>query len=654
MPGQRITDKQKRQLWRLTKDPNGPRMGLAAAARQVGISRASANRIMSEILDRPYSGAAKAAAAKAQEVPSPKSLEELSTDARAALGDFNLFGKMFFDLRPSHWRRDAAMRIVDAITDHTVRSFIDMNVFPGAGKTTLAKVVCCWLICGGGVEDPAAGRGIRIMMGAEVESVARHMLRNVKIPLELTRPFAMYDKSNRRWVRAEFCLQHEYGRFEPDPSIGEEKKWSQDELLVAPPPGVDLVLKEPTVQVASQKGGFLGERVDLAIWDDLTTSKNSRNPELAETINQWFENEAEPRVEKGGVMLLIGQRLSPLDLHRKRLDARVHELDEHEKETGKLVPLYEHVIYPAHWDRLCDGDHRQWDPETDTGCLTDEAALPVRDWANVKSKTDYRTVYQQEDADPARILVQKEWLEGGTDRDGFAAPGCYDRERGFHQWPEKTGYLIDYVSVDPAAGNWWAFEWWAVEPETRHNYLIEGRRGKLSAGQLLDWDNGKQEFTGWMHEMQVRSYELSHPIRVWVIEGVSAFKFLFQYEHFRRWRNAFPNVAVIPHETQKNKTDSELGVEALMPMRYRTGMKHLPKARGIESLNYLAQKEKELTTYPFAETYDTIMADWQGEWNLDRIISLGRQPMGEVTSIEKQQEALPGYLRRQVREYALQ
>jgi hypothetical protein len=637
MPGTRITNSQKARLYQLTIDKDGPRLPLAAAARKVGMSRASANRIMA---GWKTAGEHEHREARAQdELPGPKRLTDLSTDARQALADFNLFGEMFFDLRPAAWRYDLAMRLVDAINDHTERSYLDANVFPGAGKTTEIKVFVCWLICGGGVEDPAAGRAIRIMLGSETQSVAKHMLRNARIPLELRRPFAMYDKGKREWVEASHTLAIEYGRFKPDAGIGEESIWNQEQILVAQIADVDAVLKEPTIQIASRETGFLGERVDVSIWDDLATTKNSRTPEVAEALNLWCENEAETRVERGGLFCLIGQRLSPRDLHRKRLDAKV------ENERGELVPLYDHLVYPAHWDELCDGDHRQWEPASQDGCLTDAEALPVKDWLRVRSKTDYRTVYQQMDADPARILVQQAWLEGGPDAEGLLAPGCYDRDRGFHAWPREVGALVDYATLDPSVSGWWACEWWAVQPETRHNYLIEGRRKHLQAKDFLDWNNATQEFSGWMHEMTVHSYELGHPIRVWVIEAVAAHKYLFQFEHFRRWRNAFPNVVVIAHETQHNKNDAELGVEGLMPGRYRTGMKHLPKAPGVEALNYLRQKEKELTSYPFGETDDTVMADWIGEWNLDRIINSARRAPGEEPRVDI--SAMPKYLQRQ-------
>jgi len=637
----RTTPEQKRELFFLVFDEQGPKVAVTEAARRVGISTATAYRLVHGV--KMSDGRAVNTGVRGIQIPDPRRLEELGTDPRTALADFNLFGEMFFKLRPSYWRRDAAMRFVDALLDNTQRTFIDMNVFPGAGKTTLIKVLCCWLIAGGGIKDPAAGRAIRIMLGAEVQKVARHMLRAVRLGLELRRPFTMFDKGGQEWVEAEFCLAQEYGRFKPDVQLGEESLWSQDQILVAQLAGVDVILKEPTVQVASKEMGFLGERVDAAFWDDLSTTKNSRNPAVAENLNIWTENEAEPRVEKGGLFGHIGQRLSPLDLHRKRLDARI------ENEKGELVPLYKHVTYPAHRDDLCDSNHRQWDPETNSGCLTDADALPVKDWMAVRSKQEYRTVYQQEDADPAKILVQQIWLEGGVDSNGEFSSGCYDRDRGFWEWPKGVGQLVDYATLDPAAGNWWALEWWSVQPESRHNYLIEGRRAKIQAGTFLDWNNSKQEFSGWMHEIQVASILACHPIRVWIVESNAAHEYLQQFEHFRRWKQLFSMVSVIPHQTQKNKNDPDFGVEALLPGRYRTGMKHLPKKQGVEALNFLRQFEKELTTYPFAETDDTVMSDWMGEINLDKIISIGRRSLNENRTPDPDLK-LPKYLREQYKQ----
>lgn len=643
MPGLQITDAQKRKFAYLAFDPTGPRMPLARAAKEAGFSKETGYRIAkgmkaAQTEHRPDR-------ALADELPRPKKLSELSGEARAALADINLFGEMFFARRPSPWRYEAAMRAGELLATEE-REFIDVNVFPGVGKTTFwTHDLPAWLIAGGFTEDPAFGRALRIMLGSRVLKVSKGFVLRLRRSLDLRRPY--WDKDQR--VGAEFVMSLEYGRFKPDSSIGEESIWAQDQFLVAQMGDLDLYEKEPTVQAAAQDSGFLGERVNLAIWDDIAVTANSTNPDVANATNGWFEDEAESRVEPGGLLALVGQRLSPLDLHRKRLDARV------ESDSGEMVPLYHHLVFPAHHDRICDGEHRQWDPASSTGCLTDAWRLGERDWRKVRSKDNYRTVYQQEDSDPARILVQPVWLSGGFDPvTGLEVPGSYDRERGFHEWPQDVGPLVDYVSVDPSAGNWWVAEWWALQPESRHAYLIEGRRRKIQAGAMLDWDNAQQKFTGWMQEMQEHSYELARPIRVWVIEAVAAHKYLFQFEHFRRWKLAFPQVFVIPHQTQKNKLDPELGVEALMPTRYRSGMKHLPKARGIEALNYLRTKEKELTTYPFAETDDTVMADWIGEWNHDRIISLTRRPVGAPgPDVTDEAKTLPPYLRRQLEEGSL-
>jgi hypothetical protein len=637
MPGQRITDKQRRKFFFLIFDAEGPKLPVTRAAKEVGISVATAYRLRDGM--KPAQTEKRPDRELQNELPKPKTADQLGTDARASLADINLFGEMFFARRPSPWRYEAAMRAGELLATED-REFIDVNVFPGIGKTTFwTHDLPAWLIAGGYTEDPAFGRALRIMLGSRVLKVSKGFVLRLRRSLDLRRPF--WDKEQK--VGAEFVMSLEFGRFKPDTSIGEESIWAQDQFLVAQLGELDLYEKEPTVQAAAQDSGFLGERVNLAVWDDIAVTANSTNPEVAANTANWFEDEAETRVEPGGLLALVGQRLTPLDLHRKRLDARV------ENERGEEVPLYHHIVFPAHHDDLCDGDHRQWDPEANTGCLTDAWRLSERDWMKVRSKTNYRTVYQQEDADPSRILVQRIWLEGGRDpATGLEAPGCYDRDRSFHQWPTDVGPLIDYVSLDPSAGNWWAAEWWAVQPDTRHNYLIEGRRKKIAAGTLLDWDNAHQVFTGWMHEMTVRSLELGHPIRVWVIEAVAAHKYLFQFEHFRRWQQAFPGVSVISHETQRNKIDPELGVEGLLPTRYRTGMKHLPKAEGLEALNFNRVFEKELTTYPFAETDDTVMADWIGEWNLDRIINLGRRRVGEEPQVTDQ--TLPPYLRKQLQE----
>ena len=634
MGSARLTEERKREFYSLIDAG----VSITRAAQQAGIGKTSAFALAKGKTPMEY-----VAPRREREAPDPKTLEELGTDARSALGDINQFAEMFLARRPSHWRYEAAMRVGELLASPD-REFIDVNLYPGIGKSTFWGCdLPLWLIAGGFFEDPQYGRALRIMLGASTMKVSRDYLNVLRRLLDLKRPF--YDKEQA--VYATHTLALEYGRFKPDTSQGDESIWTRDQFLVAQLADVDLYQKEATVQAAARDSGFLGERVNLAIWDDIAIVKNASNSEIAEDLANWFEDECETRVEPGGLLALVGQRLSPIDLHRKRLDARV------ENEDGEQVPLYKHLTFPAHHDRLCDGTHRQWVPEKDEGCLTDAWRLGEGDWRKAKSKANYRTVFQQEDADPSRILVQPIWLEGGTDPvSGFEAPGCYDRDRGFLEWPTGVGRLVDYVAVDPSVSGYWVATWWAVQPESRHSYLIEGRRARMQAKDLLDWNNATQAFSGWIHKMTVKSYELGHPIRCWIIEANAAHKYLWQFEHFRRWRSAFPNVQFRAHTTGQNKADAVMGVEGLLPTRYMSGLKHLPKKQGMEALNFLRAFEKELTTYPFAETDDCVMADWIGEHNLDHIIRVGRRDIGSSPKVTDQN--LPGYLRRQSRTHSME
>lgn len=647
MPGGRATPAQKERFWQLVKSGFSARQ----AGLEVGMSETWGWRQMKGLSGTGADTLVGLDRRLLSEAPDPKSWQALDGGVRDTLREdgFNLFCEVFLCRRPAAWRQDAALRVVEWLLDRSERTFVDVNTPPGAGKSTLfTHDIPLWLVCGGGVKDPAIGRALRMLLGHESKNVAEHYVMRLRRIFEMRRPF--YDKEQKR--SAELVLTDAFGRFKPVPAEGEESVWAKDQFLVAQLQTVDLYEKEPTIQAASRQAGFLGERVDFYAWDDLATYKNARNPEVAEETDSWFNDEAETRLEPGGVGLLIGQRLGPLDLHRKRLDKTWVD------EEGVVHQKYRHIVYPAHSEVTCDGDHRQWDLAND-GCLLDDYRLPWKELQKIQHEPNYRTVYQQEDADPEAVLVLPVWLDGGTDAFGYDAPGCYDRDRGFFEVPDvaPAERFVSYATVDPSAGNWWVIEWWALLPGTSPHpqdwfrYLIFGHRAKLQAGGpngFLDWDNETQSHVGWMEKLQARSKEIGLPIRVWVIEKNAAHRHVFQYDHFRRWRHKWPWVQVIGHETQRNKHDPDLGVEGRLRMAYRSGLKRLPRQPGPETLNYMRVKVKELTTYPQSEFDDTVMADWFGETNLEAIARARLRSMEEPGVVVN--AVLPPYLRRQRQE----
>lgn len=553
--------------------------------------------------------------------PPAKSLDQLDGGIKDTLTDFLLFREVFLARRPLAWAQDAAMRTVEWLTDYDSKTFAVMNMPPGAGKTTLFTLdIPLWLICGGGHGDPAVGRAIRIMLGSETKHVSKHYVTALRNMLERQRPF--WDK--KRKVRAEMTLPDAFGRFRPLKSLGEFSLWRDDQFTVAQVGELEMYEKEPTVQAASREGGFLGERVDFAAWDDLVTKKNCRNVEVAEELESWFEEQAEERIEPGGVLLLVGQRLGNLDLYRKRLDATYTDLDE------DAHPVYERVIYPAHNETICANgklskDCTEWNGET--GCLLDAERLAPTALAKARSKGRYRTVYQQEDANPEDLLVQDAWVYGGTDTEGFEADGCLDHDRGFYEWPDGVG-LIDVVRVDPSVSKFWAVEWWALEPIAPYReWLIWGQRSRMQAGTdsgFLDFNPSEGKHVGLMEDVQKLSGDLGHPIRVWVVEQNAAHKYLFGTHAFQTWRKKWPMVSVLSHTTGRNKIDERFGVEALIPMSYKLGLSRLPYAKGIEVRNYLRWKIDELTKYPEFPTDDTVMADWFGKVRRQEILQRAR------------------------------
>ena len=571
----------------------------------------------------------------------PRSLEQLDGGVKDCLTDFLLFRETFLARRPVAWAKDAAEKTVEWLTNHDEETYAVMNMPPGAGKTTLFTLdIPLWLMCGGGHGDPAIGRAIRIMLGSETKHVSIHYVIALRNMLERVNPF--WDKKQKR--RAEMTLPQAFGRFRPKRSLGEYDLWKNDQFVVAQIGELEMYEKEPTVQAASKEGGFLGERVDFAAWDDLVTRKNCRNADVADDMEAWFEEQAESRIEPGGVLLLVGQRLSNLDLYRKRLDATFTDLQ------GQQKQVYERVIYPAHDEMNCvngglSDDCTEWDGET--GCLLDAQRLHPLALAKARSKGRYETVYQQKDANPEDLLVQEAWIHGGTDQDGYEADGCLDHDRGFFEWPDVEG-LIDYVCVDPSVSKWWAFEWWTLEPVAPfRSWLIWGQRKKMLAGTdsgFLDYNPKTLQHVGEMERLQQLSGELGHPIKVWVVEQNAAHKYVFQTHAYQTWQEKWPRVSVLSHSTQTNKIHQDYGIEALIPQSYKLGLSRLPWAKGIEVRNYLRWKIDELTKYPDYPTDDTVMADWFGKVRRPQILE--RAKSFNKKTADPVQPHVPGFQKR--------
>lgn len=525
----------------------------------------------------------------------------LSAQAQRALEDFAYFRRRYFGRESTPWQVRAANEVVRAIQSPE-REYICMNEPPGTGKSTLFTCdIPTWLI----VRD----RTIRIMIGSRTERQARMYVNRIKRALEREVPMQADAESLLAGVAfdAEATIIADFGVFKPE---GRSEKWRTDGFVVQQTDGVSLDDKEDTVSAWGQDSGFLGGRFDFVVWDDLVDRKNMKTQESRDSIREWWDTEAESRLEPRGTMLLQGQRIQSNDLYRHVLDKR--NIDE--------TPRYRHVVYKAHYEDMCTDDHGPTAKAWPDGCLLDPYRLPKDHLDSIahNNPRSYTVLYQQEDGGSADSLIDPVWIDGGVDRDGFAAPGCLDKERGLFDVPE---HLLDrgwsFVTVDPSPTEWWAVIWWLYDPDTGNRYIIDLVRRRMNPEHFLtvDMDRvdepGMDQWSGLIEEMRLHSLRLSIPIEHVIVEINAAQRWLLSQPHVQKWMK-LTGVVFLPHTTGgANKNDPKYGLESIGDL-FRQGRIRIPW-KDVAARGRMKVLIDEGTNYPEYDTTDTLMSTWFGK-----------------------------------------
>lgn len=565
---------------------------IASAAREVGISYSTALR-----LEKRFSrlnGQAARASRQEAELALPKEREGLSPEALRALDDFGFWRHRYLGRDSTPWQEEAAGKILEWLGS-PLTEFVVENCPPGSGKTTKWTDVCAWLIC--------RDRGIRIIWLSHTQGLAAQSVNRVRQILARPRPLPDVDG----------CLSVDYGRFRPE-GVG---LWTRAEFAVVgldDLPGED---KEPTMAAYGMESEFLGHRANLVVGDDLQTGKLLKTLETIETTRKWWNEEGETRAEPGGVVVLNGQRMGAEDLYRYSLDQTLEDTD---------LPRYHHILYPAHYEDRCELLHSLDSPAYPEGCLLDPVRLPWSGAGGLVTKMNnraevYRVQYQQEDVDPADVLVPQLWIDGGRGDDGVEYPGCWDRHRGLCEWPKGLSPpYFSIATVDPSPSKFWAIEWWLYHPASEQRFLLDLERASMEAGEFLDWNANDRQFFGLAEDWQLRSKRLGLPITHWIIEKNAAQRFLLQYDHVKRWISS-RQVQIIGHNTTVMKLSEEYGIEMLANV-YRFGNVRLPgkntRFEGVKDNARTATMKLvwEATHYPNVSTTDCLMAQYFLEFNL--------------------------------------
>lgn len=545
--------------------------------------------------------------------------DQLGDEAKRALTDFGYFRQRYMGHLPTPWQIDAGQRLVELLnTPH--EEYVVVNVPPGSGKsTTFTFDIPTWLI----VRD----RAIRIMIGSATERTARSYGGRLRRALERTEPVKNPQKDIIRGlsVDAAASLVQDFGRFKPM----SRDLWRAEEFVVEQLDGATSDEKEATVATFGRDGGFLGGRYDFVIWDDLVTSKVLKTIESREALQNWWQSEAETRLEPGGVLVLQGQRLHADDLYRFALDMRGIDLED---ELGGGDPdadadatrKYKHIVYKAHNADTCQGKHSvdappfdPANPET-SGCLLDPRRLNWRKLATIQKNEleKFLVIYQQEDTDPAQVLVNPLWVNGGTDpTTGETFPGVWDKDRSAGVIPKglaKPWFTV--VTADPSPSRFWSIQWWLYHPSTEQRLLLDHARQVMTAPDFLEWHDDTRTYTGLLEEWWQRAKDQGHPFKHVIVEDNAAQRFMLQYEFVRRWAS-LRGVTIIGHQTHRNKTDEKFGVQTIAP-HWQYGRVRLPGNPKDGSRAKSLSLVDEVTRWPESKTEDCVMAEWFFEFRL--------------------------------------
>lgn len=529
---------------------------------------------------------------------------ELSEEAKRAATDFGYFRARYFARSTSPWAEEAAMKVVELLATPK-KEYLVVNIGPGVGKSSFfTHDLPAWLI--------VRNRSIRQLIGSSTQRMANAYTGALRNTLERVTPVQANSELVDRGVAkdAESTLVKDFGRFKPiDAGL-----WRREEFIVEQPNGVSQN-KEASVVAFGMDGTFLGGRFDNVIWDDLVTLETTRTAQSRENLIDWWEAEAETRLEPGGLLILQGQRIASDDLYRYVLDlADWVELDE----TVEAPKKYHHIVFKSHYEENCTKQHETDAPPYPQGCLLDPYRLPFRELMRVKlNKADrFQLTFQQEDVDTGSSLAQRAWFDGTPDSKGFTGPGCYDENRVIGIAPQGIrGFSV--VTVDPSPTKFWAIIWWLYDPNTKLMHLIDLHRAQMDAPDFLDWSHAQGKFIGLLEEWRERAAAQGRPLTNLIMEANAAQRFMSQYDHFRRWQSQH-RITLTPHQTFKNKSDPEYGVQTMSSL-YRFGQIRLPGEVVSGSKKQVEMLVREACNYPSGATDDTVMSTWFLHWNAPRL-----------------------------------
>lgn len=504
---------------------------------------------------------------------------------------------------------------------HPSRCYLFGQQFAVTHNTTLVHDFSCRVI--------AEDRTIRIGNFSGAAALAVRNTARLRRTLERATPQRAkpVDKDRGLAIDAEATLVEDFGAFKP----AARDVWNQWAFIVAQNDDEAVSEKEPTVAAFGFDQSYIGNRLDVILADDMVDKRVTRNPEVLLAQREVWDSETETRLEPGGLLLVIGQRLTADDLYHYCLQQRIPMDEEELVELGieEEPQRYFHIVYPAHDETRCEHKHQRSEAQPwPAGCLLDPARLPWKELAAIQAKSPerYETVYQQRDSAPGTALVDPAWVHGGVDFRGEHHAPAWDTDRSVWQKPAVlTGPTTGIVTVDPSSTRYWAIHAWLYDPPddvlgaldlAGKRYLLDLANTKMEAPELLGYNLATRQFYGVLEQWWQNYKAIGQRLDAVVVEHNHAQRFLLQYDHARTW-STLRGVQFVPHNTAGNKLDPDVGVTSIAE-HWRFGRVRLPGRTDADRIA-VDPLVRQVTTWPKATLDDQVMANWFMEIQLPNL-----------------------------------
>lgn len=476
--------------------------------------------------------------------------------------------------------------------------FLLINTPPEHAKsTTITMNYVTYRIC----QDP----NIRVIIVSQTQEMAKRFLRGIKDRLA---------SENKNYQK----LQVDFG---PDGGFDAgSAAWTADSIYISSSTR-DSGEKDPTVQALGIGGQIYGSRADLIILDDCVTGKNAHEYEKQ---MDWLQREVYNRLSyPGGRILLVGTRLSPVDLYGEIIKDDYYG-DETSPWTYLTQPaVLEYADNSSDWKTLWPKTNRP--PVSIAGrsqVVQDENGLwpmwpgeALRKRRASMSPRNWALVYQQESVVEDAIFPMKA-VTGCVD--GMRAAGPMVKGAPGHRLAGMDGlYVIG--GFDPAMTGNSASVILGVDRMTGERWVLDvWTKGNLKPDDIFD---------------KIKELTVKYNVMEWRIEKNAMNLMVTQNRDIRNFL-ASRGCVLKEHYTGNNKWDSDFGV-ASMSMLFdgwesKKALIHLPSRSQDEGVKAFIE---QLTTWeplpPGAKTKkktDCVMALWFAEIR-------AREIVGEVDSV---------------------